>query len=241
MGFRIREIEAECKFSSALSVQALSHAIPAEAITRVLQQEARLEERERKLTMAVVVWLLIALHLYTTLSIGAVLCKLARGLRFIWPDPTIELPEDSAIAYRRALSASLPASRYSPDPWRLPLRLAPDGHRWRGRRCTRYTGQCRLLWTPHLRPRYGRPSASARGLAGRVWHPRHRRLRLLALPHERACGRLSDAAQPVPWHAGDVGPRLSRLRHDCGRQAARRARLGSLAQRCQATEGAHAL
>ena len=102
MGFRIREIEAECKFSSALSVQALSHAIPAEAITRVLQQEARLEERERKLTMAVVVWLLIALHLYTTLSIGAVLRKLARGLRFIWPDPTIELPKDSAIAYRRS-------------------------------------------------------------------------------------------------------------------------------------------
>src|SRR6185436_21177693 len=110
MGFRIREIEAECKFSSALSVQALSHAIPAEAITRVLQQEARLEERERKLTMAVVVWLLIALHLYTTLSIGAVLRKLARGLRFIWPDPTIELPKDSAIAYRRS---QLGAARWS--------------------------------------------------------------------------------------------------------------------------------
>jgi hypothetical protein len=108
MGFRIREIEAECKFSSALSVQALSQAIPAEAITRVLQQEARQEERERKLTMAVVVWLVIALHLYTTLSIGAVLRKLARGLRFIWPDPTIELPKDSAIAYRRSQLGARP-------------------------------------------------------------------------------------------------------------------------------------
>jgi len=101
MGFTIRQIEAECKFSSALSVEALSRAIPPEAIAHVLQQQARLEERERKLTMAVVVWLLIALHLYTTLSIGAVLRKLARGLRFIWPDPSIRLPKDSAIAYRR--------------------------------------------------------------------------------------------------------------------------------------------
>jgi hypothetical protein len=31
-----------------------------------------------------------------------VLRKLARGLRFIWPDPTLSLPGDSALAYRRA-------------------------------------------------------------------------------------------------------------------------------------------
>ena len=42
--------------------------------------------------MPVVVWLIIALHLYTTLSIGAVLSKLARGLRFIWPHAPIALP-----------------------------------------------------------------------------------------------------------------------------------------------------
>jgi hypothetical protein len=108
MGFRIRQIEAECKFSSALSVQALSQAIPAEAIAHVLQQQACLEERERKLSMTVVVWLVIALHLYTTLSIGAVLRKLARGLRFIWVDPSIELPKDSAIAYRRSQLGARP-------------------------------------------------------------------------------------------------------------------------------------
>src|SRR5207247_433649 len=62
MGFRIREIEAECKFSSSLTVEALSRAIPQAAITRALQQEAVGEARERKLTMSVVVGLrLIAL------------------------------------------------------------------------------------------------------------------------------------------------------------------------------------
>jgi hypothetical protein len=58
--------------------------------------------------MSVVVWLVIALHLYTTLSIGAVLRKLARGLRLIWPDPTIQLPKDSALAYRRARLGARP-------------------------------------------------------------------------------------------------------------------------------------
>jgi hypothetical protein len=108
MGFRIREIDAECKFSSTLTVEALSRAIPHAAITHVLAQEAAGEDRERKLSMPVVVWLVIALHLYTTLSIGAVLSKLARGLRFIWPDPTIHLPCASAISYRRSQLGARP-------------------------------------------------------------------------------------------------------------------------------------
>src|SRR5262249_17045574 len=101
MGFKIREIDAECKFSSALTIDALSRAIPPEAITRALDAEAAHEDRERKLTMTVVVWLVIALQLYTTLSIGAVLRKLGRGLRLIFSDPSIQLPKDSALAYRR--------------------------------------------------------------------------------------------------------------------------------------------
>src|SRR6266516_3244788 len=101
MGFKIREIETECKVSSALTIDALSHAIPPEAITRILAREAAGEVRERKLTMFVVVWLVIALHLYATLSISAVLGKLARGLRFIWSDPALRLPQASALTYRR--------------------------------------------------------------------------------------------------------------------------------------------
>jgi hypothetical protein len=101
MGFKIREIETECKFSSALTVDALSRAIPPEAITQVIAQERVGESRVRRLTMVLVVWLIIALHLYPTVAIGGVLRKLARGLRFVWLDPSIRLPTDSAIAYRR--------------------------------------------------------------------------------------------------------------------------------------------
>ncbi len=108
MGFTIREIEAECKFSSSLTVEALSRAIPADTITQVIGRHGVGEERERKLTMALVIWLIIALHLYPTVSIGGVLRKLARGLRLIWPDPSIVLPGDSAIAYRRSQLGARP-------------------------------------------------------------------------------------------------------------------------------------
>jgi len=108
MGFTIREIDAECKFSSTLTVEALSRAIPPDAIAQVIAQEGVGEARQRRLTMALVVWLVIALHLYPTVAIGGVLRKLARGLRLVWPDPSIRLPTDSAIAYRRSQLGARP-------------------------------------------------------------------------------------------------------------------------------------
>jgi hypothetical protein len=101
MGFKIREMNTEGKFSSALTVDALSRAIPQEAIRRAVQQATVGKARERKVSLPVVVWLVIALHGYTTLSVSAVLAKLARGLRLLWPDPLIALPTDSALTSRR--------------------------------------------------------------------------------------------------------------------------------------------
>ena len=101
MGFKIREMNTEGKFSQALTVEALSRAIPPDIIRQVVQQTVAGQTRERKLTMPLVVWLVIALHIYTTLPISAVLAKLARGLRLLWPDPLIALPTDSALTYRR--------------------------------------------------------------------------------------------------------------------------------------------
>ena len=108
MGFRIREIETECKFSTALTFDALSRVIPPEAITQVIAQEGVGEARERKLTMLLTIWLVIALHLFPTVSIAGVFRKLARGLRLLWPDPSIALPTDSALAYRRTQLGARP-------------------------------------------------------------------------------------------------------------------------------------
>ena len=62
MRFKIREMNAECKFSQALTVEALSRAIPPDTIRAVVQQTRAGQIRERKLTLPVVVWLVIALH-----------------------------------------------------------------------------------------------------------------------------------------------------------------------------------
>ena len=111
MGFSIRTIDDGGKFSTALTVEALGRAIPVEAIRAVLAEEGAAERRERRLTMALVVWLVIALHLYPHVSIGGVLRKLAQGLRLVWPDPCLTLPGDSAIAYRRARLGARPLAR----------------------------------------------------------------------------------------------------------------------------------
>ena len=101
MGYRIREIEAESKFSSQLTLEAIGRPVPMEEIKAVLWEEGAQETRERKLNMAVVVLLVIAMNIYTHLSIGHVIRKMAQGLRFIWPNPDYRLPKDNAITYRR--------------------------------------------------------------------------------------------------------------------------------------------
>ncbi len=102
MGFTIREIDAECKFSQSLTVDALAHAIPQHAIAAALAHHGITTPRQRKLSLPLTVWLVIALHLFPTVSVAGVFRKLARGLRFIWSDPCLSLPGDSALASRRA-------------------------------------------------------------------------------------------------------------------------------------------
>jgi hypothetical protein len=68
------------KFSQALTVEALSRAIPPETISQVLQHTAAGATRERKMSLSMVIWLVIGLHLSTTLPVSAVLAKLARPL-----------------------------------------------------------------------------------------------------------------------------------------------------------------
>lgn len=108
MGFTIRAIDAEGKFSQALTVDALAQAIPQSAIQHALAQHGVATKRERKLTLPLTLWLIIALHLYPSVSIAGVWRKLVRGLRFIWLDPSLPLPTDSALAYRRAQLGAQP-------------------------------------------------------------------------------------------------------------------------------------
>lgn len=101
MGFTIREMDTQRKFSSVLTVDALAQIIPPSAVTDVISHEGVGHKRERRLTAELTLWVVLALHLYPTVSVSGVLAKLARGLRFLWPDPELPLPGDSALAARR--------------------------------------------------------------------------------------------------------------------------------------------
>lgn len=101
MGYRLREIETENKFCRELHVEAIQRVIPAVTIQAVLEKENSQSCRERKLNLLVTVMIILGLHLYPLLSMGGVVEKMARGLRFIWPNPDYEVVKDSGLSYRR--------------------------------------------------------------------------------------------------------------------------------------------
>ena len=51
--------------------------------------------------MVMTVLVTIAMNLYARISMGAVLHKVAQGLRYIWPDPEYPVAQASAFSYRR--------------------------------------------------------------------------------------------------------------------------------------------
>jgi len=101
IGYKLREIETESKFSQELNLAFIERIVPPATIARVLTAEGLQTERERKLNLWVTVLLVIMINIYTTDSIGAVLEKIAQGLRYIWPDPDYQVANASAISYRR--------------------------------------------------------------------------------------------------------------------------------------------
>jgi hypothetical protein len=101
VGYKLREIAAECKFSQELRIEVLEQVLPVAQIKAVLVSEGRLEQRERKLNMVVTVLMLIVMHLYSHLSQGEAMRKASKGLRYVWPDPDYEMAGASALSYRR--------------------------------------------------------------------------------------------------------------------------------------------
>ena len=101
MGYRIREFEAESKFCRQLSLEAIGRAVPSVAIEAVLAEHNARERRERKLNAFVTMLLVIAMSIFTHLSIAHVLKKIAQGLRYVCPDPDYKVAGKGAISYRR--------------------------------------------------------------------------------------------------------------------------------------------
>jgi Insertion element 4 transposase N-terminal/Transposase DDE domain len=101
MCYSLRHIAPESKFTHALHLDIFEQIIPPGLIGEVLTETHRWEEREKALTMPVVIAIIIAMGLFASCSIPHVLHKVAQGLRYIWPDPRLCLPGSSAISQRR--------------------------------------------------------------------------------------------------------------------------------------------
>jgi hypothetical protein len=101
MGYRIREIDAESNFCQELQIDMIERVLPATDIAEALAAEGIETQRVRKLDLLLTVLVIVSMNIYPYLSIGHVIQKLARGLRFIWPDADYDVPKDSALSYRR--------------------------------------------------------------------------------------------------------------------------------------------
>lgn len=101
MGYRLREIEEEDKFCQELDVTAITRVLPKEMIESALAAEKVQASRVRKLNLLVTVLVIVGMNIYSYLSIGHVMQKMAKGLRFIWNDPEYDVARDSALSYRR--------------------------------------------------------------------------------------------------------------------------------------------
>lgn len=101
MKYRLREIDAENKFCQELHVAAIHRVLPVQEIKAALAAENVQASRVRKLNLWVTVLVIVCMNIYPFLSIGHVMQKMARGLRFIWPDPEYAVVKDSALSYRR--------------------------------------------------------------------------------------------------------------------------------------------
>jgi hypothetical protein len=111
MLYSLRHIAAESKFAHLLHLDIFEHIIPPRLIEDVLTETQGWEEREKALNMAMVIAIIIAMGLLASCSIPHVLHKIARGLRYIWPDPRLRLPGSSAISQRRQQLGITPLRR----------------------------------------------------------------------------------------------------------------------------------
>jgi hypothetical protein len=101
IGYKQRTIESESRFSQELVLEAISRVVPPDDIKAVLAEQGIQTQRERKLNTVVTVLLTIAMNIFSHVSIGHVMQKIAQGLRYVWCDPDYRVAGDSAITYRR--------------------------------------------------------------------------------------------------------------------------------------------
>src|SRR3972149_1573399 len=101
MNFRPRTLGVESQFCEAITMETISRVVPKAMIEAMLDETGAREHRTRKLTAALTILVMIGMCLYSQLSVGAVMQKLAKGLRLLWSDWEYPVATASAFSQRR--------------------------------------------------------------------------------------------------------------------------------------------
>src|SRR5262245_56935239 len=97
----IAENELPDKVCLQIDMGLLQEVIPPSMIEELLETYQMWEQRERKTNMMTMIYWLIALHLYPSLSQRRVYGKMVSGLRTLRDDVPEAIPARSALNYRR--------------------------------------------------------------------------------------------------------------------------------------------
>lgn len=108
MGYMIRQITNDRTMCQELTVDILHTTLTNATIETVLATHQVQAVRERKFTMTAVVWVLIAMNLYATVSISAVIRTVLKSLRLLCAADDPLVPTDSAFCYRRTQVGARP-------------------------------------------------------------------------------------------------------------------------------------
>jgi predicted amino acid-binding ACT domain protein len=110
MGYRIRQIEADTKFTEGLSLEVITRVIPLATIQQLLVECGVQGQRERRLPGWLTVLFCIGMNLLSELNMTGVMEHLMRGTRLIHALDEEEAPCASAYSQARArLGASVMA------------------------------------------------------------------------------------------------------------------------------------
>lgn len=101
MRYRLRHLDLDDKMCHQVSLDILEHVYPREKICEQLSLHQAWEERERKLNMLVLVYILLAAAFWTRLAFPRVLEQLARPLHLLGLPLKAMRVSDSAISPRR--------------------------------------------------------------------------------------------------------------------------------------------
>lgn len=99
----IQETSSQGNWSSRLTFSVLEHLYPRQTITSLLAQDHAQEQRQRKLSHLVMVYLLIAWSVMARQALRSVADRLLGGLRLCSDDPLPATPSTAAFCYRRRL------------------------------------------------------------------------------------------------------------------------------------------